>query len=46
MYTPWINEVLGVQPISLEHWSQLLVIALSVLVVIEAHKWLRARIAK
>ncbi len=43
MYTPWINEVLGVQPISLEHWSQLLVIALSVLVVIEAHKWLRAR---
>jgi magnesium-transporting ATPase (P-type) len=43
MYTPWINEVLGVHPISLEHWSQLLVTALSVLVVIEAHKWLRAR---
>jgi magnesium-transporting ATPase (P-type) len=43
MYTPWINEVLGVRPISLEHWSQLLAIALSVLVVMEAHKWLRAR---
>ncbi|MEA3275696.1 MAG: HAD-IC family P-type ATPase [Pseudomonadota bacterium] len=41
MYTPWIRDVLGVQPVSLEHWFQLLLIALSILVVMEAHKWLR-----
>jgi len=38
MYTPWIGDVLGVQPVSIEHWFQLLVLALSVTVVMEIHK--------
>jgi len=42
MYTPWISDVLDIQPISLAHWIQLLALALSVLVVMELHKlWLR-----
>ncbi len=43
MYAPWISDVLHIQPISLEHWSKLLVMALSVLVVMEMYKWLRRR---
>jgi len=38
MYTPWISDVLQIQPVSLEHWLQLLGMALSVLVVMELHK--------
>lgn len=38
MYTPWISNVLGVQPVSIEHWSQLLVLALTVTIVMEIHK--------
>jgi len=42
MYTPWISDVLKIQPVSIEHWLQLLTLALSVLVVMELHKvWLR-----
>lgn len=43
MYTPWISDVLHIQPVSLQHWAQLLVLALSVLLVMELHKALRNR---
>ncbi len=43
MYTPWLNEVLRIQPVSPQHWLQLLGLALSVLVVMELHKLLRRR---
>ncbi len=43
MYTPWIRDVLNIQPVSLQHWLQLLGLALSVLVVMELHKFLRQR---
>ncbi len=42
MYTPWLGDVLGASPVSLGQWLTLLLFALSVLVVMEAHKWLRA----
>lgn len=38
MYTPWIRDVLHIQPVSLEHWLQLLGLAFSVLVIMEVHK--------
>jgi magnesium-transporting ATPase (P-type) len=38
MYTPWISDVLRIQPVSFELWSELLFMALSVLLVIELHK--------
>lgn len=38
MYTPWISDVLRIQPVSVEHWLQLLVLALTVTVVMEMHK--------
>ncbi|MDH5259102.1 MAG: cation-translocating P-type ATPase C-terminal domain-containing protein, partial [Gammaproteobacteria bacterium] len=41
MYTPGLNDVLGIQPISLAHWLQLLVLALTVIVVMELYKFLR-----
>ncbi|MBT8117690.1 MAG: HAD-IC family P-type ATPase [Gammaproteobacteria bacterium] len=41
MYTPWISDVLHIQPISPQHWLELLGFALSVLVVMELHKALR-----
>lgn len=43
MYTPWLSEVLRIQPISLEHWLQLLLPAASLLLVMELEKFLRAR---
>ena len=44
LFTPWLSDVLRVQPISLTHWLQLLTIALSVLVAMELHKlWLQWR---
>lgn len=47
MYTPWIRDVLSIQPVSLQHWVELLGFALSVLVAMELHKlvrrWLEAR---
>jgi len=46
MYTPWLNEVLRIQPVSLQHWLQLLGLALSVLVVMELHKLLRRKFFK
>ena len=41
MYTPWISEVLHIQPVSLQQWLELLGLALIVLVVMEAHKIVR-----
>lgn len=43
MYTPWISDVLGIQPVAFDYWVQLLVLALSVLVVMEIHKAIRSR---
>ena len=41
MYTPWISDVLGIQPVSIEHWLMLLGLALSVTAIMELHKlWL------
>jgi Ca2+-transporting ATPase len=43
MYTPWISDVLGIQPVSIENWVELLVLALIVLVAMEFHKAVRNR---
>lgn len=45
MYTPGLNQVLGIQPVSPENWIKLLGLALSVLVVMELHKLLRVRLS-
>jgi magnesium-transporting ATPase (P-type) len=45
MYTPWISDVLHIQPISPQHWLELLGFALSVLVVMEMHKAIRRWLA-
>ena len=41
MYTPGLNSVLGVQPVSLDLWLVLLGVALALLVIMEAHKLVR-----
>ena len=41
MYTPWISDVLQIQPVSLETWFELLALAFSVFVVMEIHKLIR-----
>jgi magnesium-transporting ATPase (P-type) len=38
MYTPWISDVLHIQPVTPEHWLELLGLALTVLVAMELHK--------
>jgi hypothetical protein len=39
MYTPWISDVLHIEPVSLEHWATLLTgVALSILLVMEIYK--------
>ncbi|MDH5256539.1 MAG: HAD-IC family P-type ATPase, partial [Gammaproteobacteria bacterium] len=38
MYTPGLNDVLGIQPISPAHWLELLALALSLLVIMELYK--------
>lgn len=45
MYWPAMQPVLGVHPVSLEHWTNLLVVAFSILLVMELHKlwWKRQR---
>ncbi len=45
MYTPWISDVLKIQPISLQRWSEFLLLSLTVLLVMELHKWLRRRLS-
>jgi len=41
MYTPWLSDVLNIQPVTPEHWLELLGIALIVLVIMELHKLVR-----
>jgi len=41
MYTPWISDVLHIQPVSPAHWLQLLALAATVLIVMELHKAVR-----
>lgn len=45
MYTPWISDVLHIKPVSLQQWSELLIIALAILVVMELHKLVRQKLA-
>ncbi len=42
MYMPWISDVLQIQPVSIELWTELLIMATSVLGVSEIHKWWRS----
>jgi len=41
MYTPWIRDVLHIQPVSPQHWLELLGMALTVLIAMELHKVIR-----
>jgi magnesium-transporting ATPase (P-type) len=43
MYTPGLREVLGVHPVSLAHWLELLGLATAILAAMELHKLWRAR---
>jgi Ca2+-transporting ATPase len=40
MYWPPMAELLHIHPVTMDHWFDLLAIALSMLVVMELHKWL------
>jgi magnesium-transporting ATPase (P-type) len=44
MYTPWLSDVLRIQPVSPQHWLELLGLALTVLLAMELHKAVRRRI--
>jgi magnesium-transporting ATPase (P-type) len=44
MYTPWIRDVLHIQPVTPQHWLELLGLALTVLVAMELHKAIRRRL--
>jgi magnesium-transporting ATPase (P-type) len=41
LYTPGLSDVLGLQPVSFALWAELLMLALVLLLAMEAHKWLR-----
>jgi len=41
MYTPWLSSVLHIQPVSPQHWLELLGLALTVLLAMELHKMIR-----
>ena len=41
MYTPGLSTVLGAQPVTLNHWLELLAVASCILLTMEIHKWLR-----
>ncbi|EGG98523.1 Cation-transporting ATPase [gamma proteobacterium IMCC2047] len=41
MYTPGLSGVLQIEPVTLQQWSVLLLIALSLVVVDELHKLLK-----
>ncbi len=43
MHTPWLGDVLCASPITFEQWRMLPGLALSVMVVMELQKWVRAR---
>ncbi len=46
MYTPWLGDVLGASPVTFEQWLTLLGLALSVMLAMELHKWLRLRFGR
>ena len=46
MYTPWLSDVLQIQPVSLDNWLQLLGIALIMLVVMELQKLIYAHFTR
>jgi len=46
MYTPWISDVLRIQPVSPQNWLELLGFALTVLVAMEIHKLVRRRFTR
>ena len=46
MYTPWISDVLHIQPISVMHWVELLALAITVLIAMELHKIVRKRVMR
>lgn len=39
MYVPGLRDILHIAPVTFDHWLELLLLALSVLVVMELHKW-------
>lgn len=41
MYTPWISDVLRIQPVSIDYWFDMLQVAFIILIVMELHKLLR-----
>ena len=41
MYTPWISDVLHIEPVSPQHWLELLGLAFTVLLAMELHKIVR-----
>lgn len=41
MYVPWLSEALEIRPVSFEHWLQLLLIALTILLSMEMYKAVR-----
>ena len=43
MYTPWLKQVLGVEPVSFQQWLGLLMLALSIMLVMELHKGFESR---
>ena len=43
LYTPGISQTLGLQPVSLSLWLQLFALSLSLLIVMEGHKYLRRK---
>jgi magnesium-transporting ATPase (P-type) len=45
MYTPGLREVLRIQPVSFEHWLQLLGLALLLLLVMETQKAVKRRLS-
>ena len=46
MYTPWLSDILHIEPVSPENWIRLLGLALTVLVVMELHKLIYSYYAK
>ena len=45
MYAPWLSDVLRIRPVPLEFWAELLCMALAALAAVEAHKWMKNRLA-
>ncbi|MDH5230650.1 MAG: HAD-IC family P-type ATPase [Gammaproteobacteria bacterium] len=43
MYTPWLSDVLQIQPVTSTMWLELLGLAFSILIVMELHKFIRRR---